>query len=186
MEIRFIRMEGLRDRVSVRRPSGGETSWEAPTHGHLLPHDLVHAVVEAAFGVADGFWGRVATGMDVTLIKAEASRRGGANTYADMGERRGLLIAEAFTTAPWFEPGVTPALLLERVLAKCARYGVEPPVNVTLARLEEVQGVLGRLEARWKQLGANGTLLLKLSLANLEDSFQEMAPPVFSLFSREA
>lgn len=186
MEIRFIRVEGQRDRVAVRRPSGGETSWELPTHGDQLPHDLVHGVVEAAFGVADGFWGRVASGMDVTRIKSEASRRGGATTFAAMGERRGLLIAEALTTAPWFDPAATPATLLERVLGKCQRYGVEPPGNVTLERLEEVRAVLGRLETRWKQLGPNGALPLRLSLVNLEDSFQAMAPPVFSLFSRGA
>ena len=47
----FIRSRGERDRVHVRRSDGTETSWLLPTYGEGMPHDLVHLVVEAAFGL---------------------------------------------------------------------------------------------------------------------------------------
>jgi hypothetical protein len=49
------------------------------------PHDLVHLVVEAAFGLAQGFWGRVDAGVDPAAIMAVANRKGGGNRYAGFG-----------------------------------------------------------------------------------------------------
>src|SRR5262245_20109080 len=60
----FVRIEGKWDRIYVTRGDGTEVMWEFPTYGPELPHDLVHLVVEAAFGIADGFWGRVDAGVD--------------------------------------------------------------------------------------------------------------------------
>ncbi len=46
MQVSFVRTAGARDRIYVRRTSGSEVSWEFPSYGDELPHDLVHLVVE--------------------------------------------------------------------------------------------------------------------------------------------
>src|SRR5262245_15116764 len=63
----FVRTVGERDRVYVTRSDGSQVSWAFPSYGGALPHDLVHLVVESAFGLSQGFWGRVDAGADRRL-----------------------------------------------------------------------------------------------------------------------
>ena len=60
----FVRTVGDRDRIYVRRSDGSEVNWVFPTFGDAPPHDMIHLVVESAFGVTQGFWGRVDAGID--------------------------------------------------------------------------------------------------------------------------
>jgi hypothetical protein len=55
------------------RTDGSSADWEFPSYGDDLPHDLCHLVVEDALGIAEGFWGLVDKGMDVTLIENQAT-----------------------------------------------------------------------------------------------------------------
>ena len=81
----FVRTVGDRDRIYVVRSDGSEVNWAFPSYGDSLPHDLIHLVVEAAFGLAQGFWGRVDAGADPAAITADANRRGGRNKYSGFG-----------------------------------------------------------------------------------------------------
>jgi hypothetical protein len=74
LQASFLRVPGQRDRIHVRRSDGSETSWVFPSYGTLLPHDLVHLVVESAFGLRRGFWGLVDGGADPARINEEANR----------------------------------------------------------------------------------------------------------------
>src|SRR5678816_2525104 len=102
MRIAFVRTAGKPDRVYVKRTSGTEVSWSFPTFGNDLPHDLVHLVVEAMFGVHQGFWARVDAGVDVARINAMANRQGGAGKYAAFGtDLSDLYLAEVLAAVPW-------------------------------------------------------------------------------------
>ena len=81
----FVRTVGQPDRIYVTRSDGSEISWPFPTYGEGLPHDLVHLVVESAFGVSGGFWGRVDQGVDPKRVNDEANRRGGRDKYTAFG-----------------------------------------------------------------------------------------------------
>src|SRR5436190_1128700 len=81
----FVRTVGERDRIYVVRSDGSEVNWAFPAYGDALPHDLIHLVVEAAFGVGLGFWGRVDAGVDPGAIMAEANRRGGSDKFSGFG-----------------------------------------------------------------------------------------------------
>lgn len=152
MQVSFVRTAGARDRVYVRRTSGSEVSWEFPSYGDELPHDLVHLVVEEAFGLRGGFWARVDAGIDPTRINAEANRKGGklAEKYAGFGpDLDGLLQAEALAALPWvmddrgdaLEPGVAA-------------------LGLPSGRTADVRARLLVLRERWRGLGAKGTLAL--------------------------
>ncbi|MGW6549860.1 hypothetical protein ACWGBV_06350, partial [Streptomyces sp. NPDC055051] len=48
--------------ILVRARRGPDVRLPAQPVGPTMPHDLVHAVVETALGIADGFWGATARG----------------------------------------------------------------------------------------------------------------------------
>jgi hypothetical protein len=153
----FVRSAGERDRIYVTRSDGSEVSWVFPTYGDALPHDLVHLVVESAFGLTEGFWGRVDGGADPTRVNAEANRKGGKHKYAGYGpDRRTLLLAEALANAPWSE-AEDPGRILEQLRQAYADAGV-PADALTRERVEEVKAELAALGRRWRELLPKGAL----------------------------
>src|SRR5215470_13391580 len=127
MEVSFVRSQGQRDRIYVRRTNGTEVSWVFPTFGNYIPHDLVHLVVEAAFGLRQGFWGRVDAGVDPARINAEANRMGGANKYAAYGpDQVELMIAEMLAATRWGDSTLSDEDLLAELLQKLPKLS---PVN---------------------------------------------------------
>jgi hypothetical protein len=175
MEIRFVRKEGQRDHIYVRRADGSETSWVFPTYGDQLPHDGVHLVVEAAFGVADGFWGRVEAGVDVARINAQANQQGGADKYQGFGgDLGGLYLAEALAGERWSAPELSDAELRDSLVAACERSQLPVPAGLTLERIAQVRAVLERLRTRWRALVPKGTLVLSFSSKDLDGTFRAM------------
>jgi hypothetical protein len=152
----FVRTVGERDRIYVTRSDGSRTSWPFPTYGDGLPHDLVHLVVESAFGLAGGFWGRVDAGADPKRITDQANRKGGPNKYAAYGpDQRELLVAEALAAARWSERG---AEVLEAASAAFGSAGLPPPADLTADRVERTAQVLAGLAGRWRALRPKGAL----------------------------
>jgi hypothetical protein len=73
LDVTFVRHRRRRDRIHVTRPDGTSVSWDFPSYGDRLPHDLVHLVVEDGLGLGRGFWGLVAEGVEVTLVDNQAT-----------------------------------------------------------------------------------------------------------------
>jgi hypothetical protein len=91
----FVRTVGERDRVYVTRSNGSEVNWVFPTFGDVPPHDMIHLIVESAFGGTQGFWGKVNDGVDPGVVMAEANRIGGGNKFSGFGtDRSQLVLAE--------------------------------------------------------------------------------------------
>jgi hypothetical protein len=77
---------GRKHKIYVARDDGSEASWLAHRYDGTLPHDLVHFVVETAYGLRGGLWGCVAAGHDLQRINDAANREGGADKYASLGD----------------------------------------------------------------------------------------------------
>jgi hypothetical protein len=172
----FVRSAGERDRIYVTRSDGSQTSWVFPTYGDALPHDLVHLVVESAFGLTRGFWGRVDEGADPAAISAEANRRGGKNKYAAFGpDQRELLLAEALANASW---SADSGPLLEQLRQACADAG-ESAAAPTRELALRVQSALASLAARWRGLRPKGAIDVSFDRAAPRASFEELTrePP---------
>jgi hypothetical protein len=153
----FVREAGKPDRVYVVRPDGTEVSWSFPTYGDALPHDLVHLVVESAAGLRDGFWGRVARGIDPARVNQMADGAAGklADKYQGFGEDLGeLLHAEALAAYPWL---VDDADLRDGLLAawKDGTGAAFPAPDA--ARIADVRAALAPLTARWRALLPKGS-----------------------------
>jgi hypothetical protein len=170
MEISFVRTQGSPDRVYARRTGGGQVSWAFPSYGGQVPHDLVHLLVETAFGLKNGFWGRVDAGVDVARLNADANRKGGPGKYAGFGpDQAELYIAEFLAGTRWRDAELTNVQLaaaLARMLPRLA------PVSTD--RILSIRSTLDRLCARWAALVPKGTLEARFDPADLEKSFSEL------------
>lgn len=62
MEMSFRKLPDNQHEILVRARKGADIRLPAQPVGPSMPHDLVHAVVETALGIDDGFWGAVARG----------------------------------------------------------------------------------------------------------------------------
>ncbi|WP_143065898.1 MULTISPECIES: hypothetical protein [unclassified Streptomyces] len=62
MEMSFRKLPDNQHEILVRARKGPDVRLPAQPVGPSMPHDLVHAVVETALGIDDGFWGAVARG----------------------------------------------------------------------------------------------------------------------------
>jgi hypothetical protein len=172
MRVSFVRTQGSPDRIYVQRSDGGETSWSFPTYGDEVPHDLVHLVVEAAFGLKRGIWARVDEGADLARINAQANRMGGPNKYAALGEdQRELYLSEALAAVPWLRPELSVGDPASSIREACARSGVDVPASLTPARMDEVRAKLSALRERWRKLVPKGALVLLFDPALPEQSF---------------
>jgi hypothetical protein len=159
MRVTFVRTVGAKDRIYVNRHGGGETSWEFPSYGDELPHDLVHLVVESRFGVR-GVWASVAAGADLAAIN-RASSRGDKAGYQELGDQ--ALLAEALANAPWTRLDEAPdaAAVRTRMIAMYP----ELPDAVTEPAIEHVRAELVGMRERWRALVPKGALVLEYPLA---------------------
>lgn len=182
LEVTFVRVRGQRDRIYLHRPDGSELSWVFPAHGDGLPHDLVHLVVESAFGLRRGFFGLVAEGVDPVRVNAEANRRTGADKYRGFGEdRRELLLAEQITALPWFPiPGAeeTDEGREARIADACSAIGIDVPPSVSPARIGAARVALEQLRERWRAIGEKGAIGLRFLPGDPEEGFAVIAAAV--------
>ena len=174
----FVRTVDERDRIYVVRSDGSEVSWAFANYGDALPHDLIHLVVEAAFGLAQGFWGRVDAGADPGAIMAEANRKGGDNKFAGFGTALSeLQMAEVLANPGWLvgEPSATS--LHERITEACRESGLGAPDLLSAERIDQVRVVLKLLASRWQGLSPKGALQLPFDSQNASRTFDELCLP---------
>ena len=172
----FVRTIGERDRIYVARSDGSEVNWAFPTYGDALPHDLIHLVVEAAFGLAQGFWGRVDAGADPGAIMADANRRGGSNKFAGFGTAMSeLQLAEALANPGWLVGEPPTASLHERIIAACRESGLAAPDTLSAERIDQVRVVLKLLSSKWRRLSPKGTLHLAFDSQNTSRTFDGLS-----------
>lgn len=170
LKVAFVRTVGEADRFYVTRSDGTEASWSSPTYGDALPHDLIHLVVESAFGLSRGFWGRVDEGVDPKIVNDEANRKGGAGKYAAYGsDRTELDLAEALATTDWSSDTIEVGLA-----EACARMRAAAPPPVTAELVREMRSALAALGARWRalRLRPKGALDLTFDRAAPRRSFE--------------
>jgi hypothetical protein len=172
----FVRTVGDRDRIYVVRSDGSEVSWAFPTYGDGLPHDLIHLVVEAAFGLAQGFWGRVDAGADPAAIMADANRRGGSKKYSGFGTATSeLQLAEALANPGWLVGEPSAASLRERIIAACRESGLAAPELLSAERIDQVRVVLKRLASQWRGLRPKGAVHLVFDSRDPPGTFDRLS-----------
>ena len=172
----FVRTVGDRDRIYVVRSDGSEVNWAFPNYGDALPHDLIHLVVEAAFGLALGFWGRVDAGADPAAIMADANRRGGRNKFSGFGSAMSeLRLAEALANPGWLVGDSSTTSLHERIVAACLESGLAAPELLSAERIDQVRTVLKHLASRWRGLSPKGAVHLAFDSGDACGTFERLS-----------
>lgn len=127
MEMSFRKLPDNQHGIVVRARKGPDLRLPATPVGPTMPHDLVHAVVETALGITDGFWGAMARGatfQGFELVTPGRHRRSGMKVLRRGGDA--VMAAElrvnwayrVWSGLPTQGRGVGPALLDTQALAK--------------------------------------------------------------------
>ncbi|MER7730396.1 hypothetical protein ABTX80_05875 [Streptomyces erythrochromogenes] len=75
MDIVFRKLPDDRHDLEVRDRRGPDVRQMSRATGPTMPHDLVHAAVESALGITDGFWGAMARGATFEGFETTAPTR---------------------------------------------------------------------------------------------------------------
>lgn len=157
---RKLESGGKYDRLRVLRDDGSETGCEMPRQG-VLPHDLVHAVVESYLHLNDGFLGLVAKGADIAF--AEKNFRDYIDPVRHFEVAQAESVVEGLQTQLW--QGVFDfSAFIAGVQGACAMRGVAVP-TISEADGQAMFDTALRLNEQWRQVPAKAEFTLTFPLA---------------------
>jgi hypothetical protein len=155
MEVTFVRHRDRRDRVYVTRRDATSAAWDFPSYGDMLPHDLCHLVVEDALGIAGGFWGLVARGVEVALIDDQATLVRDGRPLVEQPDTDFSDLIRAEEAVALLGP-----VGLQFAQTGSAALGITRPDGATEEDVAAVRTRLAELGARWRDLEDGGTITL--------------------------
>ncbi|MFK3740231.1 hypothetical protein [Massilia sp. TN1-12] len=146
------------DQLRCLRRDGSATATPMPRQD-ILPHDLVHYVVESTLGWRAAFYGMVAGGADIGWAM-ERSHDAGSGDVADQAIHAEAVV-ESLQAQLW-SGAFDAAMFADGVRAACAARGRAAPPLPDGAGQALFAAVLA-LDARWQQVPWHGTLELELA-----------------------
>ncbi|PQP01101.1 hypothetical protein C5614_06055 [Massilia phosphatilytica] len=145
------------DDLRCLRRDGSATGCAMPRQG-ILPHDLVHYVVESTLGWRHAFYGMIAAGADIGPAMEQAHDPG--NTALADQAIHVEAIVESLQAQLW-SGTFDPAMFDEGVRTACTGRGRSVPALPADSGRRMFDAVLA-LDARWQQVPWYGTLELDL------------------------
>ncbi|MFI8104561.1 hypothetical protein [Streptomyces sp. NPDC086023] len=149
MEMSFRKLPDNQHEILVRDRRGPDVRLPAQPTGPTMPHDLVHAVVESALGLDDGFWGAVARGatfQGFEPVEPSRHRRSGLKVL----RRGGDAVLAAELSVNW-------AYRVWSGLPTSGRGVGRPPLGE--AELARTGAALDEAAARWAAVPEGGSLV---------------------------
>ena len=146
------------DRLRCIRRDGSETATAMPRQG-ILPHDLVHYVVESGLGWRDGFLGVVAAGADIGFAMQQTHDL--ANRMSADQAIHAEAVVESLQAQLW-SGAFDEALFLDGVRGACEVRGrsvPQLPAGIGSVLFEQALA----LNTRWQQVPFHGALELEMS-----------------------
>jgi|SRR5436190_5606411 len=157
MEVEFQRIGKRRYAVSVHRPGHIDLEMNpAPGYDDLLPHDLVHFVVERELGLQRGIFGQLAAGGTAGTfhpIPPASRSREWSRVSRELTRRGAKLLREGRSDCELSEmvSQVCHQAWLTRALVNVSQTG-GLDAGVTQAQLDRVIQQLDELSAQWVRL----------------------------------
>jgi hypothetical protein len=147
------------DLLRCIRRDGTETSVQMPRQG-ILPHDLIHFVVEDTLGYTNGFLGVVAQGADIAFAMEQSHDPARLDLAAQLIHAEAIV--ESLQAQLWsgsFDAG----MFAEGLAGACAARGRQAPdLSAFDVRAQLFDNVLA-LGQRWQGLPFFGTLELEMA-----------------------
>ena len=161
MVVRFVKTGARRYGVFVERESGPALfANPAPGYDDFLPHDLLHFVAEAEWGIDGGVFGQLAAGGDPGIfipvddrLRVEWLRKRKLRRKQRPRGRRSEALAGVLESA--WKARAGKMLLPEHWQSQLAAARAEPE------RLAAVVASLDKLAARWNKFHVGGALTLE-------------------------
>ena len=159
---RKLEAVGKYDRLRVVRDDGSETSCEMPRQG-VLPHDLLHAVVESGLTMNNGFLGLVAKGADIAFAEKNFRDYIDPENFAQVAQAESVV--EGLQTQLWAGEFDYEAFL-SGVSGACAMRKVALPA-ISEAVGQSMFNQAMKLNAEWQGTPAKAELILPFPLADV-------------------
>lgn len=164
--MRITITKGIKDdRLDIQRGDGSRVSTVFP-HKGPIPHDYVHFAVERGLGLADAFWGKVATGQHPEglqdLAKAgghSSAKRADTPDPAIVEMVQAERLVECFEADSW-SGGGDNASLRHMAEAGWAQSHV-PGLSVSDEELEAIRNTISEFRAHWLTLAPGKSVELK-------------------------
>jgi hypothetical protein len=140
------------DRLRYERRDGSRVEIDLPRQG-ILPHDLVHAVVERGFGLAKGFMGVVARGRSPDFLASRTIEKTAPVQIAEsMVEALQTQLALGHFDYDAFVYGVATA---------CDARGLAPPPLPSAAQAHALFDEARAMHERWRAVPVTGSMALE-------------------------
>ena len=159
MQVRFERTGHRRYAVAVLRTLHGDLRMDpAPGYSDLIPHDLVHLVVEEELGLRDGIFGQLAQGGNAgTFVPTEELR---TKAWARRVERRNRSTGSEMGRSEALAAQVYPRWLRRighRPGTHQVRQGL-PPTDLSDTDLARAFTRLDELSAQWRAVDVGASM----------------------------
>lgn len=151
MRVRFERTGARRYAVAVLRDLHGDLRMDpAPGFSDLIPHDLVHLVVEDECGLTDGIFGQLAAGGNAGTFVPTGEPR--TRAWARRVERRNRTTGREMARSEALVAQVYPRWLRRSGhLPEGHHVGEEPPpTDLSAAELDRTYCRLDASSAQWR------------------------------------
>ena len=159
MQVRFERTAQRRYAVAVLRTRHGNLRLDqAPGYSDLIPHDLVHFVVEDEFGLRQGIFGQIAAGGNAgTFVPTEELR---TKAWARQVERRNRSKGGDMGRSEDLAAQVYPRWLRHSGHLPGSHYVRQdpPPTDLTATDLEQAYKRLDALSRQWRAVAVGGAM----------------------------
>jgi len=149
MRLTFTKGRGKYDRLDIVTDAGPQPAIECPKQG-IIPHDMVHFVVEVEVATR-GFLGGIAAGGDSGFAA------GVDDTHARAVER----LVETVQAEAWAGVPTPDADLIAMYRLTCDARG-DAPLDLDAPTLAAIRARLLALTAQWADVPTGGTLVLVL------------------------
>ena len=148
---------GRLDHLLCTRADGTSTSVAMPRQG-ILPHDLIHYVVESTLGYRNGFLGEVANGADIAFAMQMSHDL--AHTAPSPELSQAEAIVESLQAQLW-SGAFDQAMFDEGLRSACAMHDcVSPRLDAAYGR--QLYDAVIALGQRWQQMPFHAALMLEM------------------------
>ena len=155
MLIRFLKGKDKKDTLTITRKDGSVT-WTTLKESFGPEHDICHFVVEEELEFTAGFYGLVASGMNIEDFENTSNKEwlGPEGLWAEsvvmalQYERRGIATREA---------------LPDLIASSCNNFDLDPPSLLNGDTLDDMRFSFDMLMKEWEALHAGETLELEWS-----------------------
>jgi hypothetical protein len=165
MQVSFERTGDQRYAVAVMRMQHGDLRMDpAPGYSDLIPHDLVHLVVEEQFGLRQGIFGQLAAGGNAgTFVPTDELR---TKAWARQVERRNRSTGRDMQRSEDLAAQVYPRWLRRSGHLPGRHYvGQDPPsTELSESELDLAFKRLDALSTQWRALEVGASLTVAWSL----------------------